>query len=149
MITLDGEGDRTSKMEKKQQLIMPWDSVTIWPDATDNVTSDDFRQKRLISRYFRQCIIHLKRQPAEKGKNNIRERCLIISVCTFRKREVLLKYPCGEGALQVNVSIKREDAAAQALQKLSSARTNTFPSSGLWNNKEKCVSLRSFVACWQ
>lgn len=35
------------------------------------------------------------------------------------------------------------------LQKLSSVCTNTVSPSGLWNNKEKCVSLWSFVACWQ
>ncbi len=51
--------------------------------------SEDSDRKRLIARHFRRCIIHLKRQQAKRGKKkNIRKCCLIISVCTFRNREV-------------------------------------------------------------
>ena len=64
---------------------MPWDSVKIWPDATDDATIDDFRWKRLISRYVRQRIIH-KNAAGRKGEKQ-HQRVLPYHKCMHFPKE--------------------------------------------------------------
>lgn len=88
----------------------------------------------------------LQKAPSNKGKN-IRKCCLVIRVCTFPNREVsfvevvevYFRWMCWSS----------RGFSPTSLQKLSSVCTNTVAPLGLWNNKEKCVSLWSFVVCWQ
>lgn len=77
--------------------------------------------------------------------------CLSIRVCTFPRqgREFCWSTQMVKVHFRWMFSIQLRMQSPTSRQKLSSVRTSTITLSGLWNNKEKCVSLWSFVARWQ
>ncbi len=134
---------------------MPWDNARIQPDTTDmlrqKISEWGLRQKKAYRQTLQTVHNSSEKAAGKKGKKKKHSKVLPYHKCMhFPKQggefcwstpvvKVHFRWMCSSCGGWSRTS----------LQKLSSACTNTFPPSRLWNNKEKCVSLWSFVACWQ